>query len=215
MANIGYEDYAYSSEDERQVEKHAQIDTFAADNTEDDEPVGGSNHRSDENEDQDEDQDADQDEDQDEDEDQDADDDEYASFFTDYERYQYDQLKWNGIQNPRKYTIAKKKEESGDQKKARATKPEKQDKPEALPKYRRNGKSKIEKSKKQDRPKALLKSRRKGKSKIEAPAEPAVEIPKEGEIHFDNRGNLWYSYKKNEIYVSGKHGEDHVFRESC
>ena len=59
-------------------------------------------------------------------------------------------------------------------------------------------------AKKPDKPKAVHNSKRKRKSKTEGPLDPAAGIPKEGKIHFDTRGNLWYSYKKDNVYISGK-----------
>ena len=124
--------------------------------------------------------------------DNDGDIDEYANFSTDYENYQDDQSRWNGIQNSRKYIIVKKtakcKVEGENQEKtakedisARSTGFEKQDKPKPPPR-----------------------SSRRSKSKSVVPFEPAVEIPQEGEIHFDARGDLWYSHKKGDVYLSGK-----------
>lgn len=124
--------------------------------------------------------------------------DEYASFATDYERHQYDQLQWGGISNLRKYPIAKKNSKESQKARTkkeneslRGTKPEAQDKVRALPKLKKES-----------------------KTKEEAPGE-AVETPKEGEIHFDNRGALWYTYKHNDIYLTGKYIEDSVFSMIC
>ena len=75
--------------------------------------------------------------------------DEYANLDRDLEKYENDRVRWNGIENVRKYHIAKKKSKVEDQKKRkdngeeeakRTTKPRKQDKPKALPKSRRKGK---------------------------------------------------------------------------
>lgn len=74
--------------------------------------------------------------------------DEYANLDRDLEKYENDRVRWNGIENVRKYHIAKKKSKVEDQKKRkdngeeeakRTTKPRKQDKPKALPKSRRKG----------------------------------------------------------------------------
>lgn len=162
MSTVTYGDFVFSSEDEDQ---HAS----AGFGPEEDDSDQASVHMSDEDEDEDE------SENENENSSNIIDVDEYASFNTDLEKYQYDQLKWNGAQNLRKYKIVKN----------------------------------------QKKPKAPPKSKRKSKSKREAPLEPGVEIPKEGEIHFDTRGNLWYSYKKDEIYISGKDGEGLVFRKAC
>lgn len=117
--------------------------------------------------------------------------DEYASFFTDYEKYQYDQLRWNGISNTRKYTIVKDKRkgrgEGESQKKV--------------------SNSEVDKSAKQDKPKALPKPKKRGMKKTDVPLDQVMDVPKEGEIHFDARGNLWISYNKRNIYVSGKQTE--------
>ncbi len=61
----------------------------------------------------------------------------YASFFTDYERYQFDQARWNGIPNSRKHTIGKKEKEV----KSAPDNFAKQLKLEALPKASRKGRS--------------------------------------------------------------------------
>ena len=85
----------------------------------------------------------------------------YASFFTEYERYQFDQLRWNGIPNSRKHIIGKKEKE---------VKPA----PNAP------------QSKLEARPKASGKRR----SKKQEPRDDAVKIARGGEIHFDNKGAL-------------------------
>ena len=115
--------------------------------------------------------------------------DEYASFFTDYEKYQYDQLRWNGVPNTRKYTIVKKKRKGrGDE--------ESQEK-----------NFEVDESGKQDKPKALPKPKKRAMKKTDVPLDQVVNIPKEGEIHFDARGNLWVSHNNKNIYVSGKQTE--------
>ena len=184
MSTIDYEDYAYSSEEEsQQIKEQEFIDTSAGnpDGLEEDDFENASNNTSDE----------------DEDEDHNVDIDEYTSFNTDLEKYQYDQLRWNSISNPRKYTIAKKKgkEEGKAQKKAKARKEDK--------------------SQRSTKPKALPKSRRKGKDEASTTSELEVETPKEGEIHFDSSEDLWYSYKKDGIYISGKYRKGLVFWKIC
>ncbi|CAD6563750.1 MAG: hypothetical protein ASARMPREDX12_000046 [Alectoria sarmentosa] len=181
MSTIDYEDYAYSSEEEsQQIKEQEFIDTSAGnpDGLEEDDFENASNNTSDE----------------DEDEDHNVDIDEYASFNTDLEKYQYDQLRWNNISNPRKYTIAKKKgkEEGKAQKKAKARKEDK--------------------SQRSTKPEALPKSRRKGKDEASTTSELEVETPKEGEIHFDSSEDLWYSYKKDGIYISERATFHHWIR---
>ena len=118
--------------------------------------------------------------------------DEYANFSTDYGKYQYDQVRWNGIPNPRKYTIVKKKakgkregenqeKETKEDKSARSTRRKKQDKPNPHPS-----------------------SSKRSKRSSTVPLEQAVEIPKGGQINFDARGGLWYSHKVGDVYLSGK-----------
>ena len=99
--------------------------------------------------------------------------DEYASFDTDLEKHQYDQLRWNGISNSRKYVIKQKSKKT-------KTTSSKEDKPAKQPQ-----------------------------------GQQAVDLPKEGEIYFDTAGNLWYTHKNNDIYVSGKHRNDHMFQKVC
>ena len=115
------------------------------------------------------------DEDEDEVPDHDTDIDEYASFYTDSERYRFDQLRWNGIPNSRKHIIGKKEKEVKPAPDAR------QSKLEAPPK-----------------------ASRKRRGKKQDPLDDAVKIAREGEIHFDNKGALWYSHKHNNVYLSGK-----------
>lgn len=106
--------------------------------------------------------------------------DEYAIFETDEEKYRHDQQQWNGMPNPRKYTIrskpAKGKGEAGSQRQAENKK----------------------KDKAQD-----VKPRKKRTSKKEASPDESVAIPEEGEISFDGIGNLWYTHKKDNIFLSG------------
>ncbi len=100
----------------------------------------------------------------------------YTSFFTDHERYQFDQARWNGIPNSRKHTIAKKEE-----------------KVESVSDFNFAKQSKLE-----ARPKAS----REGRSKKQEPVDDAVKTAREGEIHFDNKGAIWYSHKrKREILI--------------
>ena len=109
--------------------------------------------------------------------------DEYASFNTDLEKHQYDQTKWNGIQNARMY---QKKEKGGPNKKAND-----------------NGK------KSQKQLGSLNQSNRKRKRDPQTPTpKPTAKPPKDGEIHFDTTGALWYSYLKDGINISGKCRED-------
>ena len=88
--------------------------------------------------------------------------DEYADFYTDLAKYQYDQLRWHQIPNPRKYDTGKKKQD----KPKHATKPQKRKDPKA-------------------------------------------------QISFDTRGQLWYSYLKNGIYVSGTYMKDLMSTRVC
>ncbi len=142
MSAIDYEDFAYSSEEENE-----QMEGL------DDEGSVGSDDISAEVN------------------DSNNDIDEYASFETDLEKYQYDQGRWNGIQNPRKYVIAQKsrKQKTKNPKEDEpgpSVKPAKRSKPEAVPK-----------------------------------STQAADLPKEGELHFDTEENLWYTYKNVDIYV--------------
>ena len=111
--------------------------------------------------------------------------DEYASFGTDLEKYQYDQGRWNGIPNPRKYTIAKKKSRK------QKTKSPKDDEPGSSKRAKRS------------KPKAVPKSTQE------------EDLPTEGEIHFDTEESLWYTHKNDDIYVTGKHRNGHVFQKVC
>ena len=125
---------------------------------------------------------------------------EYASVSTDLEKYNYDQMRWHGIPNLRKYCLSK-QSDKGEGKRQKTDTPKKDEKSEVTVKPVT-----------QDKPKALPTSGRKSKSQDEAPLGPAQEIPKDGEIHFDTRENMWYTYKKNDIYISGKYREGHVSR---
>lgn len=111
-----------------------------------------------------------------------ADFDEYAAFETDLEKHGHDLEKWNGIQNTRKY-VTKKKNGGEDQRKRK-----------------RNGDEEAKrttKSRRLGQPNSLAQSSENEKHEEEAPTqEPTVQVPKEGEIHFDMIGNMWYSDQK-------------------
>ena len=69
------------------------------------------------------------------------------------------------------------------------------------------------KSESQKKLKAHTKGSGKRKRNEEAPApEPTAETPKDGEIHFDTTGAMWYTYLKNGIYISGKYREDRIVK---
>lgn len=174
MSRIGYKDFVYSSEEEyKQMNKKTRSQHSMLNN--EDDLFRSSDHGSDDGSHSDD----------------SLDHDEYANFATDLEKYRYDQARWQGIGNVRKYHIAKKKDkgehqskrkDDGNEKAKLATKPSNQDSPNTLPE-----------------------SRKKEKRDVEVPTqEPTVQIPKEGEIHFDSRGDMWYSYQKDGIYISGK-----------
>lgn len=123
--------------------------------------------------------------------------DEYASFKTDLEKYQYDQGRWSGIPNPRKYVIAQKSRK-------RKAKNPKEDQPGTSAKpAKRNKPAKPRKPAKPSKPEAVPKFTQ------------AVDLPKEGEIHFDTEERLWYTYKNVDVYVTGKHENGHVFQKVC
>ena len=162
MSLINYADFAFSSEDEHHQDEHHpdEDDLFETDC--DDGEI--SDHG--------------------------PDSDEYASFFTDYEKFQFDQLRWHGIPNTRKYNIVRKKgkgkgegEQEGKGKERRA----KEDKPKAGPKPRR------------------------GKSVVSS----VQGVPEEEGIHFDIAGDLWFTHKKEEIHISGKQEEGLILMELC
>ena len=192
MSDFNFGDYLISSDDEyKQVQPHQYSETFTADqrNEEDDLNLNidasvsavSSGHESDEGDDSNSNPDID----------------EYDSFNTDLEKYQYDQAKWDGMQNVRKYHIVKKKNKAEGTKQ---TKAKNKDKPQQDTEH-------TTKRAKQGKPKALPKSKGKRKSKAEAPLAPAADNQIDGEIHFDARENLWYSYKKDGIYISGQYRE--------
>lgn len=82
-------------------------------------------------------------------------------------------------------------------------------------KYKITKKAKGEAQKQKETKTKEPKTMRKGKSEVAAPSEQTVENPKQGDIHFDIRGALWYTHKKMGIYVSGEHRVGHVSRKVC
>ena len=118
--------------------------------------------------------------------------DEYSSFLTDHEKWSFDQQRWDGIPNFRTYQ-AKKEAKGRKRGHQRKTKAEKEVKSVGNTKPS-NG----------DKPKATLNPKAKTSTKKEQPTEQAVQIATDGEIHFDVEGNLWYSYKKNGVYLAGE-----------
>ena len=129
-----------------------------------------------------------------------ADIDEYANFNTDLKKYQHDQLRWNGIEHSRKYTRDPRHKEER-RRKAKARKEEKA--------------KTIIKPEEQDKSEASPKAKRKGKKKVAAPLATAAEVPVEGEIHFDTLENLWYTYHKGGIPVSGMCTEGFALKRFC
>ena len=123
--------------------------------------------------------------------------DEYASFLTDYEKYQYDQVRWHGIPNSRKYDIVKK--DTVKRKAKGKTERKNQEK-----KSKEDTSARSTGRKKHGKPKPHPRSSKRSKSKSAVPLEQAVEIPKGGQINFDASGGLWYSHKIGDVYLSGK-----------
>ena len=113
--------------------------------------------------------------------------DEYAKYTTDLKKYQYDQRRWDGLNHSRKYTIDPRHKEERrmkakaqkEEKAGKIIKPEEQGKSEAFPKGE-------------------------GRKEVKSPVATAAEVPADGEIHFDTLENLWYTYQKGGIPVSGK-----------
>ena len=209
MSVINYGDYEFSDEDENaEVEESESMETFDAShdignrrhqsciNTpqahqddddfhgDEEDTVMGSYHTSDEDDGSDDGSDAD----------------EYANYRTDLEKYQHDQLKWNGIEHSRKYTIDPRHNEER-RMKARARKEEKA--------------KMIIKPEEQGKSGARSKAKRKGNEKAKSPVATAAEVPADGGIHFDTLENLWYTYHKGGIPVSGKWTEGFVLIRSC
>lgn len=174
MSTTDYEDFVYSSEEENQQTKEQDNHDL------DEEGSVGSDHISVETDHLNDDVDK------------------YASFNTDLEKYQYDQLQWNGIPNLRKYTIAQKNDKG--ETKGPKRKGSKEDEPETTVKRRKRSKSK-----------SLPRSTSEDMIGVKAPGEPTVNIPKEGKIHFDTKEDLWYTYKKIDIYISGKRANCYAF----
>ena len=116
--------------------------------------------------------------------------DEYAVISTDYEKYQLDQKRWDGIANPRKYLTVKEK---------------------AKGKAKREDQEEISKEDTSACSTGIEKSDEEPNNKPVVPSEQAVTIPKGGEIHFDARGNLWYSHKKGCVYLSGKNEKAQLY----
>lgn len=113
--------------------------------------------------------------------------DEYASFFTDYEKYQFDQARWGGTSNTRKSHIAKKQRKDNE---------EVQD---------QENSAQTDTSKDQDGSKTLSKPRRRGKNQPDVPSdETEIVIIEEG-IHFDASGNLWYTHWIGSLFLCGKY----------
>ena len=207
MSVINYEDYGFSDEDENtQLEGPESMEAFDAS-----QDTGSRRHEDGINTSQAQEDDLDGDEedsvmgshhtsDEDNSSNDGTDIDEYANLNTDLEKYQYDQLRWNGTEHSRKYKTAPKHKEER-QRKAKARKEEKA--------------KTIIKPEEQDKSEACPKAKRKGKKKVEAPLATAAEVPAEGEIHFDTLENLWYTYHKGGIPVSGKCTKGFVFRKFC
>ena len=127
--------------------------------------------------------------------------DEYALFNNDAEKLRYDKKKWNGIQNTRKY-VSKKKKEGEDQRKRKYDGEEEAKRPA--------------KSRKVGQLNSLAQSSESGEDEEEAPTqEPTVPIPEEEKIDFDMLGNMWYSYHKDGIFLSGKYREDSKLKNIC
>ena len=195
---MNYGDYEFSDEDENaQVEEPESMEAFdASDHT------GSRRHQSGMNTPQAHQDDDEFDGDEEDtvmrshhtsDEDDSSDDgsevDEYAKYHTDLAKYQYDQLRWNGIGNSRKYTIDRRHQEERRMK----SKAMKEEKARA-----------IIKPEEQDKSNARSKAKREARKKVKAPVTTTAEVPADGEIHFDTLDNLWYTYHKAGVSVSGK-----------
>ena len=198
MSVINYGDYEFSDEDENaEVEEPESMETFDASHD-----TGSRRHESGihtPQAHQDDDDFAGDEEDavmgsyhtsdEDDSSDDGSDVDEYAKYTTDLRKYQHDQRKWNRINHSRKYTIdPRHKEERRMKAKAR-----KEEKARMIIKPEEQGKSE-----------ASLKTKREGRKEVKAPAATAAEVQADGEIHFDTLENLWYTYHKGGIPVSGK-----------
>ena len=209
MSVINYEDYEFSDEDENaQVEEPESMEIFDASHD-----TGGRRHQSsintpqahqdDDHSDGDEEDVAigsDHTSDQDDSSDDGLDVDEYVKYDTDLKKYQYDQRKWNGIHHSRKYAIDPRHNEER-RTKAKARKEEK-----AKMTIKPEGEGKSE---------ARSKAKRKGNTKVKSQVTTAAEVPVDGEIHFDTHENLWYTYYKGGIPVSGEWTESFVVVGSC
>lgn len=113
--------------------------------------------------------------------------DEYASFSTDYEKYQYDLLRWGGTSNTGNHHIAKK---------LRKDEGEVQDHANS---------AKVDNSKDQDGSKALSRSRRKGKKQPDVVCDESEDVIIEEGIYFDDKGDLWYTHWIGSLFLSGKY----------
>ena len=209
MSVINYGDYEFSDEDENaQVEEPESMETFDAshDTSRRRHESGINTPQADQDDD---DIDGDEEDavmgsyhtsDEDDSSDDGSDVDEYANYNTDLEKYQYDQLRWNAIHHSRKYTIDPRHKEER-RMKAKAQKEEKA--------------RKIIKSEEQAKSEASPKAKREGRKKVKAPVATAAEVSVDGEIHFDTLENLWYTYRKGGIPVSGKWTEAFVLSRFC
>ena len=203
---MNYGDYEFSDEDENaQVEEPESMETFdASDHTGSRRHQSGMNtpqaHQDDDEFDGDEEYTAMRSQhtsDEDDSSDDGSEVDEYANYHTDLEKYQYDQLRWNGIGNSRKYTIDPRHKEERRMK----YKAMKEQKAKTIIKPEEQGKSN-----------ARSNAKREGKKK---PVATAAEAPADGEIHFDTLENLWYTYHKAGVPVSGKWAGDFVLCRFC
>ena len=205
MSVINYGDYEFSDEDENaQVVEPEAMETFDASH------ATGSRrheigiktpqaHQDDDNFDDNE-EDTVMGSDRTSHEDDDSDVDEYAGYHTDLEKYQYDQLRWKGIEHSRSYTIDPKHNE----KRRMQAKARKEEKAGMIMKPEEQGKSK-----------ARSKAKRKGNKKVKSPVATAADVLADGEIHFDALDNLWYTYHKGGIPVSGEWTDAFVLVRSC
>ena len=126
-----------------------------------------------------------------------ADVDEYAAFEIDSEKYMYDLEKWNGIQNARKYVLKKKKDEGEDHRKRKHNGEEEAKRPS--------------KSRKLEQLNPLAQSSDNGEHEEEASTQDSTVQNEEEEVEkidFDMAGNMWFSYHKDGIFISGKYRED-------
>ena len=203
MSVFDYGDYEFSDEDENaKVEESESMKTFDAchdtDSRRHESGISTPQAHQDDDDDRDE-EDADMGSYHTSDEDDGSDDgldiDEYAKYTTDLKKYQYDQRRWNRMNHSRKYTIDPRHKEER-RMKAKVRKEEKA--------------GKIIELEEQVKSEALPKTKEEGRKNSKAPVATAAEVSADSGIHFDTLGNLWYTYQKGGVPVSGKWTEGFV-----